>query len=335
MPDAVVIYVSSGSAILRFDVDGESGALTAAAPIDLGATPGPMTHDFDRARLLVGITDDEAIATFDIAADGALWAIEQTGIGMNPVYVSLSEAGPHVLVADFGGDDVASFAIDAGGAVVGGDIVTLATGARPHSIVLAPDRRFAFVPHLDDNVVVQLAFDATTGVLASHAPTTGDPPPGAGPRHMVFAPDASVAWVVNEVGDSITTWAYDADAGQLSAPQTVSTLPDGVDGDDNTGADIHVTPDGRFVYASNRGDDTIAMFEVQADGLLVAIGHVATEPHVRDFAIEPAGRFLYAAGRDSGQLASYAIESDGMLTPIGITPAAPDPVWVEAVALPQ
>jgi len=333
LPDAVAIYVSSGSAILRFDVDVATGALTSADPLDLGATPGPMTHDPDRARLIVGITDDEAIATFAIAADGSLAAIEQTPIDMNPVYLSLAESGPHVLVADYGGDDVASFAIDGDGTVVGGAIVTLATGARPHSIVLAPDRRFAFAPHLDENIVVQLGFDATTGVLTPHAPTTGNPPDGAGPRHMVFAAAASVAWVVNEVGDSITTWAYDADAGQLSAPQTISTLPEGTDGDDNTGADIHVTPDGRFVYASNRGHDTIAMFAVQPDGSLVAIGHEPTEPHVRDFAIEPGGRYVYAAGRDSGQLASYAIEDDGALTPIGITPAAPQPVWVEAVAL--
>jgi 6-phosphogluconolactonase len=333
LPDAVAIYVASGGSILRFDVDTDTGALVAALPLDTGATPGPMTHD--AGRLFVGLTDDEAIATYAIATDGALTPIGTTPIDMNPVYLSLAESGPYVLVADFGGDDVASFGVDATGTIEPGAIVTLATGARPHSIVLAPDRRFAFVPHLQANTVVQLVFDATLGVLSPHAPTTGTPPANAGPRHMVFAPDASVAWVVNEIGDSVMTWTYDAAMGQLALAQTITTLPDGTDGSDSYCGDIHVTPDGRFVYASNRGHDTLAMFAVQPEGTLVAMGHAATEPHVRDFAIEPGGRWLYAAGRDSGQIASYAIEAGGTLTPLGTTEASPTPVWVEAVALPQ
>lgn len=332
-PDAVALYVSSGTVVHRFDVDLDTGALLLGDSLEIGGDVGAMTHDAARARLYVAVMSDEAIGCWAIAPDGALSEVAQTSVGMNAVYLSLSESAPHLLVADFGADVVASFAVGGDGAVMGAAITTLGVGSQPHSIVLAPDRRFAFVPHLGGNQIRQLGFDGTTGALVPNDPAQVAPQDGAGPRHMVFAPDGRVAWVGNELDDTITTWTYDAALGQLTMPQSISTLPEGADGSDSYVGDVHVTPDGRFVYVSNRGHDTLAMFAVDPAGALTPIGHAATEPHVRDFAIEPNGRFLFAAGRDSGQLAGYAIGDDGQLTALGTTAAPPAPVWVEAVAV--
>jgi 6-phosphogluconolactonase len=333
LPDAVALFVSSGTTVIRFAVDLDTGAATTVQTLELGADVGPMVQDETGARLWVARYGDRRVLGYSIAADGTPSPIGETDVGLAIVYLSRSEAGPHLLAADFNDGQIASFGLQADGAVIPGALSSLGVAMQPHAIVLAPDRRFAFVPHLGGNQIRQFTFDATTGALAPNDPLQVDAEPGAGPRHMIFSADRPVAWVSNENGDSVTTWAYDAATGHLGSPQTISTLPDGVDGGDNYVADLHVTPDGRFVYVSNRGHDTIAIFSVQPDGSLVAAGHAPTEAYVRDFAIEPGGRFLFAAGQHSGTLATHRIGADGQLEHLGAVDAGPGPGWVEAIAI--
>ncbi|MBL8943872.1 MAG: lactonase family protein [Myxococcales bacterium] len=333
LPTALALFVSSGTTVMRFAVDLDTGAATAVETLELGADVGPMVQDEAGTRLWVARYGDRRVLGYAIAPDGTPSPIAETDVGLAIVYLSRSEAGPHLLAADFNGGEIASFGLQPDGAVIPGAISSLDVAMQPHAIVLAPDRRFAFVPHLGGDQIRQFTFDATSGVLAPNDPLQVDAAPGNGPRHMIFSADVPVAWVSNENGDSVTTWAYDAEAGRLGAPQTISTLPAGVDGGDNYVADLHVTPDGRFVYVSNRGHDTLAIFAVQPDGSLVAAGHAPTEAYVRDFAIEPGGRFLFAAGQNSGTLATHRIGADGQLQHLGAVAAGPSPVWVEIIAI--
>lgn len=330
--DAVAVYVSSDATLYRFAVDLDTGALTQLEAIDAGGELGPLTHDATRRWLFGGLTSDNAILTWQIADDGSLSVVGQQSVGVSPVYLSLVDAGPYLLSSDYGAAVLASHAIGADGLVVTPAAGWLDVQATPHAIVPTPDGSLAFVPHLGPERITAYRIDAATGALTAGLPET-IAPPGSGPRHMVFSADGAIAWVANEVGDSITTWQVGEPEGTLVELQTLSTLPEGTSGNGNTCADVHVTPDGRFVYVSNRGHDTMAGFAVQPDGTLAFVSHTDTEPHVRDFGIDPTGSFLYAAGRDSGQLAGYVIGAGGELTAIGTVPVPPAPLWVEAVAL--
>jgi 6-phosphogluconolactonase len=192
------------------------------------------------------------------------------------------------------------------------------------------------VPNTNADKILQFTFDAATGQLQPNTPAQVTTPAGEGPRHLVFHPDGDHVYVVNEHADSVTTFAYDAGSGTLSALGTVSTLPPGANGATNTCADIHVSDDGRFVYASNRGHDSLAIFSVDPqDKSLTPVGHQMTEPIPREFELALGGRYLYAAGQNSDQLAAYEADpGTGLLTPIDVYPVGDAPLWVLWVAVP-
>ncbi len=331
-PDRVAIYVASGGTLYAFRLVPDSGALEPLPSASPGGTLGPLTH---RDGILhAARTEDLAIATLSLADDGTPSVIDDAAIGLAGVYLQIDGPGTHLLLADFGANTIASHPRDAtAGAISPRASATVAVGIQPHAIVLAPDGRFAVVPHLESNELRVFAYDATTGAL-SPAAVPQVPAPQDGPRHLVFADDAARAYLVDEVGDAITTWDYDATTGGLSNPRAQTTLPPGFDGADNTCADVHIGPGGATLYVSNRGHDSLAIFDVDAAGELQPAGHVATAAVPRSFAIEPGGRWLVAAGQAAGELAIHAIAADGQLAP-ALAPVAvpPEPVWVEAVAL--
>lgn len=334
-PGPTVVYVASGTQIHRWRMDPDDGVLSDHDVLELGADVGPLAHDGD--RLWAGVWGDESIATFAIdPTSGALGELGDVDVGGMVVYLSIDRTSSHVLAADFNGNEVSSWPLGADGVAHGPAATKLGVGTNPHSIVLAPAGDYAFAPHLTSNEIRQLVYDAADGSLAFNDPDRVTVPGGTGPRHMIFAGDARFAWVINETGDSITRWVYDASAGLLSDPDTVGTLPRGTDGSNNYCADLHFGPDDAFLYGSNRGEDTLAMFAVDPrDGTLTLLDQFATEAHPRSFAIDPTRRFLYAAGRDSGRLASYVIGGDGSLAPQETVDAMPEPGWVEIVPLPR
>ena len=140
---------------------------------------------------------------------------------------------------------------------------------------------------------------------------------GNGPRHFTFDTSGNYAYMNTELGNTVTVYDYDSD-GKLSPKQSVSTLPDGWDGVSHT-ADIHVSPDGKFVYCSNRGHDSIAIFSIdQSDGRITLIGNESTQGNTpRNFAITPDGKFLLAENQDSDTIVTFKRENDGTLTPTG------------------
>lgn len=309
-PRARLIYVSDNSdaelAVVELGVD---GTLTAMSNLDvaLPGAPGALAYARSTARLYVGVGN--TVATLDLDGSGApaLQAMT-TDVGSAPTYIGLFENDSVIATAYFGADEIKTH--DVSGAAPHPENATLATAARPHAAFPGPGGRI-YVPHRDADVVRWFTIN-----------NDGDPvlddevaaPAGAGPRHIAFTPDGAFAYVVNEMGNSVSSHTVAGD-GTLTRFETVPGIANPVAGTD-TGADVHVTPDGKFVYASFRGRDVLAMFSIGGDGSLTSLGTVATEARPREFDVSPDGRFVVACGQDSGFLQSYRIEGDGTLTSV-------------------
>jgi 6-phosphogluconolactonase len=208
-------------------------------------------------------------------------------------------------------------------------------GPHAHAIALSPDNRFAVVVDLGLDQLLVYGFDAANGKLGVK-PQIVRAAPGAGPRHLVFSRNGRFLYVINELQSTVVTYTYDAATGALRELQTISTLPKGFSGN-NTAAEIEIHPDGKFLFASNRGDDSVAAFAIDSD--TGALTRVATAPTggktPRDFAIDPTGSWLLAANQDSDEIVVFRIDrKTGQLTPTGDTVQVPAPTCLKFVALP-
>ncbi|MEA3367284.1 MAG: lactonase family protein, partial [Planctomycetota bacterium] len=204
------------------------------------------------------------------------------------------------------------------------------TGPHAHSVHLDAANRFAFVADLGLDKVMVYRFDAGAGTLAPHDPPSVAVAPGSGPRHFAFHPSGRFAYVVNELTSTVTAFRYDAASGVLAPLDTAGTLPKGFAGS-NTGAEVAVHPSGRFLYTSNRGHDSIAIFAIDAGtGRLRPVGHAPTRgKRPRHFAVDPSGRFLLAANRDSNNVVVFRIDGEsGRLDPTGGVAEVPGPVCI-------
>jgi 6-phosphogluconolactonase len=194
-----------------------------------------------------------------------------------------------------------------------------------------PSNKFAFVPHIagnGPNAIFQFRFDENTGHLTPNSPFKVEPTEHLGPRHFCFHPTQNILYFSNEQGSSVTGYRLDTSAGTLSALQTITTLPAGY-AERNTCSQIQITPSGKFLYAPNRGHNSIACFGIDGSGRLTALGPVATEAVPSAFSLDPEGHFLFAAGSASDRLASYRVNSDtGALTPLGMYAVGKRPMWV-------
>ena len=199
-----------------------------------------------------------------------------------------------------------------------------------HSVTLDPANRRAFAADLGIDRVMVYSFDRTTGALAPAEQPEIRMRPGSGPRHLDFSPDGQRLFVVNELDSTLAMFSYDVGSGALSELDTVSTLPASFL-DANTCADVHVHPSGRFVYASNRGHDSIAVLGVEdARDKLKPLQHQSTlGKSPRNFSIDPTGRFLLAANQRSDSIVVMRInQNDGTLAPAGASATVPSPVCI-------
>src|SRR5271165_1752406 len=218
--------------------------------------------------------------------------------GADPCYITVDKAGKFVLVANYTGGSVAVFPVLADGKLGEASAFVQHTGhgtnpqrqegPHAHSIDLSPDNRFAFVDDLGLDELLVYKFDSAKGSLTPNDPPFAKLDAGAGPRHFALRPDGKFAYVVSEMGHSVTVFSNDAASGRLQVLQTITTLPKDFTGR-NDDAEIAVHPSGRFLYASNRGDDSIAIYAIdQSKGTLTQVGIVPTggkEP--RSFEIDP------------------------------------------------
>jgi 6-phosphogluconolactonase len=287
-----------------------------------------------------------AVSAFAInRATGKLTLLNQVASkGADPCYLTVDKTGKYVLVANYTGGNVAVFPVLEDGRLgeVSAFVQHSGHGTNPqrqegphaHSIDLSPDNRFAIVDDLGLDETLVYKFESVRGSLAPD-PTLAKAAPGAGPRHFAFHPNGKFAYVVNEMGSTVAVFRYDAITGALHPLQTTSTLRGTFSGHNNA-AEIQVHPSGRFLYASNRGHDSIAVFAVDAnEGTLTPVEYVSTKgKSPRNFEIAPGGSLLFAADEKSDNLVIFRIDPQtGRLAATGNDLDLAQPVCVKFVPI--
>ena len=289
-----------------------------------------------------------AVSAFAIdRATGKLTLLNQVATrGGDPCYISFDKTGKYVLVANYAGGSVAIFPVMDDGRLgeASAFIQHSGHGTNPqrqeaphaHSVDLSPDNRFALVDDLGLDETLIYRFDSTKGSPAAGPqsnPAPAKAEPGAGPRHLAFHPNGNFAYVINEMASAVSAFRYDATTGELKKLQTISALPKTFSGHSEA-AEIQVHPSGKFLYASNRGHDSIAVFAIDKNtGTLTPIEYVSTKgANPRHFEIDPTGSLLFAANEKSDNIVVFHINPQtGRLTPTGKVLEVAQPVCIKFV----
>src|SRR5262245_58428890 len=321
MPYYMYVSLQNDDKILLFTMDAETGRLTPQSEVAVSGGPSPLAISPDRKVLYAGHREVPGISSFRIdPANGRLTPSGQVAPEAPPTYLSTDRKGRFLLSAYYQGAHAAVHPLAADGSVGGPPIEWLQTATGAHAMQTDPSNKFAFVPHIAGNgrnAIFQFRLDEQTGHLTPNAPFKVEPKEHLGPRHYCFHPTQNILYFSNEQGSSVTGYRLDTAAGTLSAFQTITTLPPEGFAARNTCSQIQITPSGRFLYAPNRGHNSIAGFSVDSSGRLTPIGHVATEAVPSAFSLDPEGRLLFAAGSESNRLASYRVNQEtGALTPL-------------------
>ena len=357
-------YTSGKSdGVYRADFDAKTGTLGDATLVAKSENPSFLAVHGKQLFAVNELTKYQganagAVSAFQIdPATGSLKLINQQSSGGGaPCHLVVDATGRHVLVANYVGGNVAanyvggnvaSLPIRSDGSL--GPITTLIQHKgssvnkrrqekpHAHSINLDANNRFAFAADLGADRIFAYAFQPDSGKLVAHNPAT-ELKPGSGPRHFVFHPSGEFAYVINEMALTVTAYRYDAKAGRLSELQTISTLPESVT--DHRGlstAEVRITPDGKYLYGSNRGHDTIAMFAIdQESGKLTHLGNQPTGGRTpRNFNVGPEGKFLFAANQSTHNVVVFRIDPEtGNLEGTGRAIYVPNPVCIRFLKKP-
>jgi 6-phosphogluconolactonase len=261
--------------------------------------------------------------------------------GADPCYITVDRTGKYVLVANYTGGSLAVFPVLEDGKLGEASAFLQHTGHGPnperqekahvHSVDLSPDNRFAMVDDLGLDELFVYKFDSANGSLTPNNPPFAQLDPGAGPRHFALSPTGKFGYVIAEMKSTVTVFSNDEHSGTLHSLQTISTLPKGFNGH-NDDAEIQMYPSGRFLYASNRGSDTIAVFAIDASkGTLTPIEYTPTQGKIpRSFELDPSGNFLFAENQKSDNIVVFRIDAKtGHLTPAGQVLDVASPVCVK------
>jgi 6-phosphogluconolactonase len=346
-------YTGKGSqGIYRYKFDPSSGKL---AP--LGVTTGVENPSFLAVspdhKYLYAVNEVEsyhgaktgAITAFEIGKDASLKALNQVAThGTAPCHLAIDKAGRHVAVANYSSGSIAVLGIKSDGSLADvtsfvqhqgtGPDASRQEGPHAHQVQFDAANKHVFAVDLGIDKVMVYQYDAKTGKLTPNTPPDAELEPGAGPRHLAFDHGAKHAYVVNELNSTIDVFNYAPATATFTKVQVISTLPTGFAGP-NHPAEIQVSPDGNYVYASNRGNDTIAIFSIDhATGRLTAVDHQSVGgKNPRHFIIDPTGEYLLVANQDTNNVVVFGIDhTTGRLADLGIPIDVPTPVCVCFVA---
>ncbi len=263
---------------------------------------------------------------------------EVSSRGAGPCHLAVDKTGKYVLVANYDTGSIAAFPVQPDGRLgeassaiqhMGhGPNTERQEGPHAHDITISADNRFVVANDLGLDQLLVYHFDRAKGTLAANQPAFASVEPGAGPRHSTFHPNGRFLYDINEIAGSISAFNYNAHSGAMRHLQTISTLPTDFK-DKNDSAEIVVHPSGKFLYGSNRGPDTIAVFAIDsAKGTLKLVETVSTQGKApRSFAIDPSGKYLLAANQDSNNVVVFRIDpKTGRLTATGQVLEIPSPV---------
>jgi 6-phosphogluconolactonase len=343
----VFLYVSEADSgrvsVLRMDDD---GALTRVQEVPVGGELMPMAITPDRRLLFVAArAEPMTLAGFAInGLDGTLSPTGSVPAPYSAAYLSTDRTGRYLLAAyNVHTQKTGVLSVHAIGADGAPQLPPMLTRTPPkiHSIVTDPANRFALAPSCNGDVIMRYSFDAATGEISPDGLAPVIVLPDAGPRHPQFHPNRKFFYLINEYDASIVVYRYDAAKGSLHEIQTVSAAPAGQTAkkSDHGGwraADIHLTPDGRWLYGSVRNTSEIVSFSVDPlTGLLAPRGRFPTAREPRSFAIDPSGRYMFAAGFHEKNLIAFKLDSGtGELTRLKEYAMGDGPNWVECVRLP-
>ncbi len=344
-PAAAVTFVYVGNAesneIYVLQLDRQRGDLTVVEKVAIPGIekPGistPMSVSPDRRFLYVGTRGEPKVAAgFAIdQASGRLKHVASGPLADSLAYIATDRTGRFLLGASYPGHKVTVNPIGPAGTVQPPQQV-LPNYPNAHAIMADAANRHVLVPTLGNDRVNQFTFDAATGKLAPTTSPAAEVKAKAGPRHFVYHPGGKIVYVVGELDGAVYVFDYHGATGDLTQKQSVSALPPGFEGKPSA-ADLHITPDGKFLYASERTSSTLAGFAVDAmKGTLTSFGSVPTEKQPRGFAIDTSGRYLLAVGQLSHAMSSYAIDqTSGKLTKLKEYPMGKNPNWIEIIDLP-
>lgn len=335
---ALYLTCKDGKQLLVYSIDPTTGQLKVMQRVDLPGQPGPIALTDDGQHLYAALRNPSRIVPLSRdTVTGQVALLEATLVPEFPTYLDIDATGRYAISASYRPGTVHTFAINDDASIQPTPIQTTETERTAHACLIDPSNRFVYIPHTTPNAIYQFRFDQSSGKLAPIQPIIvkggGKPNVPAGPRHYTYHPTLDIVYVVNELDSSVSAYQWDQKSGSLTRFQSLTTLPANFT-ERNTCADIHVTPDGRFLYASNRGHDSIAAYKLDEEGLMSFIDRFETEAWPREFAIDQKGQYLYSAGQKAHKLAAYAIDSNtGRLSRIGNYDTPEGPIWVEVVEL--
>jgi len=286
--------------------------------------------------------DKGSIAAFSFdRKEGKLTLLnKQSSGGDHPCYVNIDKKGKWVTCGNYTGGSLAVFPVASDGSLKPAVEVIKHEGrsansqrqekAHVHSTIFSPDDKYLFVPDLGMDKVMIYSLDKNTGKLSAANPAFVATEPGSGPRHFTFHPSGKYAYLIQEMSGKVNAYSYNGN-GQLTSIQSISAIPDNYTGSVGS-ADIHVSPDGKFLYASNRGEsNTIAIFSIGEDGKLQVVGHQSTLGKTpRNFNFDPTGNFLLVANQNSNNIVIFKVDKKtGLLSPLSKQIEVPNPVCVK------
>jgi 6-phosphogluconolactonase len=355
------VYVSNAQDgnIDTYVMDMGSGSLTSVGKAEAGKLVMPMAISPNK-KYLYAVVRSQPVRVLTFAIDPSTGALSQKASAPLPdsmPYVSTDQTGRFLFTASYGGDKIAVSPIGENGLVEAEAIQVIPTGRNAHSILPDRSNKFVYAATLGANQVLQFTFDSKTGKLTANDPASISPEAGHGPRHLAFSPDNKNLYVLNELSGHVTQYAIDAGKGTLTVVDSISSVPPEAGlawgapqapvGAAPAGAaappkdekpkvwaaDIQITPNGKFMYTTERTTNKIALFTVApGTGKLTYVTNFATEAQPRGIRIDPTGQYLVASGEKSDRVSVYKIDQgSGKLSEPTRYPVGNGANWVEIV----
>lgn len=341
-PTTNIVYTScsKGNCIEVYTLDTATGTLTQTESMALPGNGMPLALAPDKRHLYAAVAGTEThpeptYITFQIEPKtGRLTQRETVTAPGRMSHITVDRSGKNLLGASVSNDLVATHRISADGTLASEPTEVHTVPSKAHQITTDHTNRYAFVPNLGADLVMQLKIDAATGTLVDNSPPTIEQPAGSCPRHIAHHPNGRFVYLLNEEDGTIAAFTLDETNGTLHQFQTSNYLPDGFTGKP-WGAQILTTPDGRFLYTSERTSSTLALHTINPEtGRITKDTTWPTQECPRNFTISPSGHHLIAAGEKSNQLACYTIDAEtGQLDLKSVIKTASGPLWVEVLEL--
>ncbi len=354
--EGTFVYISNGEDgdIAVMQLAPETGDLKLIEKVAAGPNVKHMALSPDHRFLYASIRSEPfSVITYLINSEtGNLTQLSKKSLPDNMVYISVDQTGRYLLSVSSTNAKIAVNPISLNGFVQSEPVQVISTGPNPHSILVDRSNQFVYVPHLGNDQIKQFLFDEATGVLTPNDPAVVHTKDGSGPRHFDFSPNNMYVYVSTETDGMVYSYKLDNRTGILTEIQMISATPstislepsptateDGLLEMEDTEvpssgvADIHITPDGKWLYVSERAQSTIAAFAVDRhSGNLTYIGNYDTENTPRGIDIDPRGNFVIAAGQESGHVSVHAINQEtGELKLLNRYESGKDPNWIEIV----